>query len=144
MAWLAIKSGTNSVIWENFSLEVGADGKPIDDSSVLCQSCRKRVIAKHGNTSNLLAHLGTNYPALHTQAKAAMEGKGKQPACKATPAPPTSSQPTLQESMVMRVAYERKSARWKELTDAVSYFIAKDSLPVYMIEKSGFTQLMNI
>ena len=52
--------------------------------------------------------------------------------------------PDLQESMVMRVAYERKSARWKELTDAVSYFIAKDSLPVYMIEKSGFTQLMNI
>ena len=28
--------------------------------------------------------------------------------------------------MVIRVAYKRKGAKWKELTDAVTYFIAKD------------------
>ena len=142
MAELARKSGTKSVIWDYFGLEVGADGKPVDDGSALCRSCRKRVIAKHGNTSNLLAHLRTNHPTLHTQAKAAMEGKGKQPARKATPAPPTSSQQTLQESITVRVAYERKSAKWKELTDAVTYFIAKDSLPIFTVEKSGFKRLM--
>ena len=125
-----------------FGLEVGAYGKPVDDGSALCRSCRKQVIAKHGNTSNLLAHLQTNHPTLHTQAKAAMEGKGKQPARKATPAPPTSSQQTLQESMTVRVAYERKSAKWKELTDAVTYFIAKDSLPIFTVKKSGFKRLM--
>ena len=144
MAELASKSGTNSVVWETFSLDVGADGKPVDNGSALYQSCWKWMITKHWNTSNVLAHLRTNHPALRTQVKVAMEEKGKQLACKATPAPPTSSQPTFQELMVMRVAYEQISARWKELTDAVTYFIAKDSLPVYMVEKSGFKRLMDI
>ena len=100
------------------------------------------MLAKHGNTSNLLAHLRTNHPALHSQAKAAMDTKGKQPARKDTPVPTMSSQLTLQESITMVQAYKQKGAKWKELTDAVTYFIAKDSLPVYTVEKSGFKQLM--
>ena len=116
-----------------------ADGKPGNDGSAVCRSCWKRVITKHRNTSYLilLAHLRTNHPALHTQAKAAMEGSGKQPARKATPAPPTSSQPMLQESITMQVAYEWRSTKWKELTVAVTYFIAKDSLPTYTVEKGA-------
>ena len=43
--------------------------------------------------------------------KASMEGKGNQPAYKVTPGPLTSNQLILQESMVMRVAYERKGAK---------------------------------
>ena len=38
MAELASKSGTKSVIWNYFGIEVGADGKPVDDGSALCQS----------------------------------------------------------------------------------------------------------
>ena len=94
------------------------------------------------NTSNLLAHLLTNHPALHSLVKAGTEGKDKQPADKATPGPSMSSQPMLQESMGMRVAYERKGAKWKELTNAVTIFIAKDSLPIFAVEKSGFKWLM--
>ena len=58
-----------------------------------------------------------------------MEGKGKQLARKATP---TSSQQTLQESVVLCVVYKQKGVKWKELTDTVTYFIAKDSLPIYV------------
>ena len=43
-------------------------------------------------TSKWLAYLRTNHPALHSLVKAAMEGKGKQLARKATLASPTSSQ----------------------------------------------------
>ena len=142
MAKLVSKSSTKSVVWDFFGLELGKDGKPIDDGSPICRSYRKRVLAKHGNTSNLLAHLRTNHPALHSQVKAAKDTKGKHPAPKATPVPTTSSQLTLQESITMVQAYERKGAKWKELTDAVTYFIAKDSLPVYKVEKSCFKQLM--
>ena len=95
----------------------------------------------HVNSSNLLAHLWMNHPALHTQVNAAMKGKGKQPACKATPAPPMSSQPMLQESMTMHVVYEWKSAKCKELTDAVTYFIVKDSLPIFTAS-SGWWHLI--
>ena len=36
----------------------------------------------------------------------------------------------VQESVALRVTYERKIANWKKLTDTVTNFIAKDSLPV--------------
>ena len=56
MAELVSKSSMKSIVWDYFSLELVADGKDIDDDSAVCQSCRKRVLAKQGNTSNLLAH----------------------------------------------------------------------------------------
>ena len=59
MAKLVSKSGTKSVVWDFFGLELRKDGKPVDDGSAICRSCRKRVLAKHGNTSNLLAHFRT-------------------------------------------------------------------------------------
>ena len=85
----------------------------------------------------LVAHLRTNHPTLHTQVKAAMDGKSKQPPRTATPAPEASSQPTLLETLRMAHAYKRKGAKWKELTDTVTYFIATDSLPIYTVEKSA-------
>ena len=35
------------------------------------------------------------------------------------------------ESVALRVAYERKGTKWKKLTDTVTYFIVKDSLSKY-------------
>ena len=53
---LIAKSGTNSTVWDHFGLERGIDEKPIDDGKVVCCTCRRRVTARHGNISNLLAH----------------------------------------------------------------------------------------
>ena len=33
--------------------------------------------------------------------------------------------------MLQELVYEQKDAKWKELIDTVTYFIAKDSLPIY-------------
>ena len=118
MAVLANKSGTKSVVWDYFGLEVEADRKPVDDCSAVSQ-CWKHVLAKHGNTLNLLVHIQMNHLALQSLAKAGIKGKGKHLAHKATP--PASSQQTLQELVAMRVAYEQKSAKWKELTDTFFY-----------------------
>ena len=71
-----------------------------------------------------------------------MDVRGKQPAQKATPARTVSSRPTLQKSVTMASVYERKGAKWKELTDAVTNVISKDSRPIYMVEKSGFKWLL--
>ena len=35
MAELASKSGTNSVVWDTFGIDVVADGKPVDNGSAL-------------------------------------------------------------------------------------------------------------
>ena len=69
-----------------------------------------------------------NHPTLHSQTKGSHGRKGQA----AGPQSYTnSSQQTLQESVVLRVVYEQKGVKWKELTDTVTYFIAKDSLPIY-------------
>ncbi len=39
--------------------------------------------------------------------------------------------------------YERKGKKWKELTDAVMFYIAKDCLLLYTVEKPGFKNLVS-
>ena len=41
MTELADKSGTKSVVWGYLGLEVGADGKPVDDGNAVCRNCLK-------------------------------------------------------------------------------------------------------
>jgi len=95
---LVPKIGTKSVVWEYFGLERGVEGWPIDDGSVVCRSCCRRVLARNGNTSNLLAHLKANHAKIHSEVKAAMSNKVKTSVQKTTPAP-VNSQPTLVESI---------------------------------------------
>ena len=79
MAELVAKNGTKSIVWDYFGLERGEDGKPIDDDSAICRSCRKRtcVMARQGNTSNLLAHLRTTHGKLHADVLAMKQKGGK-------------------------------------------------------------------
>ncbi len=35
-----------------------------------------------------------------------------------------------------------KGVKWKELTDAVIFYLAKDCLPFYTVEKPGFRKLV--
>ena len=37
----------------------------------------------------------------------------------------------LQELLALRVVYEQKGAKWKELTETVTYFIARDFPSIY-------------
>ncbi len=39
-------------------------------------------------------------------------------------------------------SYERGGKKWKELTDSVTYCLAKDGLPMYSVEKSSFRQML--
>ena len=64
MAKLVSKSGTKSVVWDYFGLELGKDEKTVDDGSAVCQNCRKQVQANLENTSNLLAHFRTNHTSV--------------------------------------------------------------------------------
>ena len=64
--------------------------------------------------------------------------------CSETPAQRTVvdiRQPTLAEMIAnsQRYMYEQKGKKWKELTGTTtSFFIAKDALPIYTVEKPGF------
>ena len=38
--------------------------------------------------------------------------------------------------------YKKSTRRWQEITDSVTFCISKDVLPVYVVEKEGFRQLV--
>lgn len=132
------KPGTKSVVWQYFGLKKGANREAIDDGTAVCRSCRKNVTAKHGNTSNLLAHLRIHHGRLHAEVTGAMK-RGKQPA---EPGKRPASQPTLTEVVDTAQSYEKKGKKWKELTESVTYFLAKDGQPMYTVEKTGFQQML--
>lgn len=120
MSELVAKSGTKNVVWDYFGLERGVDGNAVDDSSVTCRTCCKRVLVKHGNTSNLLAHFKTSHTSIYIEVKSAMEAKSKRPAWESAPVPaPAASQLTLVQSMPASQKYERKipfqSTRWRKV-----------------------------
>ena len=84
--------------------------------------------------SNLLSHLWANQAIIHTQIKE----KGHQTGTALSLA----YQPTLSESVEKSQEYDKKGKRWMELTEAVTYYIVKDGLPVYTVEKPGFKKLL--
>lgn len=42
------------------------------------------------------------------------------------------------------VPYDKTSERYKEITDAVAYHLAKDLLPLRKVEKSGYKKLIQV
>ena len=85
------------------------------------------MLAKHGNTSNLLAHLRTNHPALHSLAKAGIERKGKKELVKLHLDSLTSLRNASRGgSDVCSVRTNRRKIEGAHS----NFFIAKDSLPI--------------
>ena len=65
---------------------------------------------------------------------------GKTPQVKATSG---CGQSTIQETIERTQKYERKGKIWKELTDSVTHYIAKDCLPVNVVKGSGFKKMID-
>jgi hypothetical protein len=52
-------------------------------------------------------------------------------------------QQTISQSFERVQKYERKGKRWRELTDSVTYFLAKGMLPLNTVEKPGFKKMIS-
>ena len=134
---LLSKIGTKSVAWNYFGLKKGSDGNAIDGGGAICQTCRRRVLAKYGNTLNLMSHLKINHPKLYEDAmKTAKTSRSKSVSVSV-------GQSTIEETIERTQKYERKGKRWKELTDSITYCIAKDCLPINIVEGAGFKRMIN-
>ena len=130
------KVGAKSPVWTYFGMEAQS-GESGD--KVICRECRCTVSAKNGNTSNLFSHLKNNHPKLYSTVKEA--SLGAQNSTKAaTEKNPTQS--SIAEMLTQSQKYNRKSRKWRSLTDSVTYFLAKDMLPLYSVEKEGFKRLV--
>lgn len=70
--------------------------------------------------------------------------------CKTGNAPSTSSkkrkldQSTIQSALSSSTAYDKTSKRHKEITHAITRFLAKGMLPIYTVEKEEFKTLIKV
>ena len=79
-----VKNNAKSVVWVYFGLTADKKGIPVPNQEhrPVCRKCKKAVMCKGGNTTNLFAYLRDAHPELH---KEALQGKtdtsmGKEPA----------------------------------------------------------------
>ncbi len=52
------------------------------------------------------------------------------------------AQPTITRSLSKGHKYDRKSKKWQQLTDSITFCLAKDMMPIYSVEKTGFRLLL--
>ena len=131
------KRGTTLQVWSFFGLKSKEDK---DNENVVCRLCRKSVLARGGNTSNLVSHLKNHHPNEHcTSIKG---GKGKTSEKSSDDSEPKTKQVTLKEAVERTQPYLRSSRRWQEITTSVTNFIAKEMMPVNIVERQGFKDMV--
>ena len=69
MTELASKSGTKSIIWDYFGLEVEPDEKPVSDGSVVLPELLKAIACKTRKYLELVGSLTNKPPALYSLVK---------------------------------------------------------------------------
>ena len=128
------KPGCKSAVWKYFGLKCDEEKRPVIDGHALCRQCKNKVAARNGNTSNLIAHLRNNHPTIYADfAKQKAEKAKQHPSNKSAP-----QQISITEALISSQPYDQKSKKWMELTNSVTYCIAKDMLSMYSVEKPGF------
>ena len=106
--------------------------------NTLCKICRRNVATKTGNTSNLFQHLRQCHPLEHAQL------------CKTGNAPSSSTskrkpyQQTIMSALSSIAPYEKTSKRHKDVTHAITQFLAKGMLPIRTVEREEFKNLMRV
>jgi len=103
-----------------------------EEQKPVCRFCGKAVLAKGGNTTNLLTHLRDHHPQLHVEATRVLS---RNPvvaeACKIC-------QASLDEVVEKRRRYDPKSPLTLKLYRTVLFHLAKDMQPLYTVENLYF------
>ena len=135
---LVKKKDAKSVVWCDFGLTADEKGVPVpgEEHRPVCRMCKKAVMCKGVNTTNLFVHLRDAHPNLHKEATQGKTNtsKGKEPAA---------TQPTLTAIIEKGKQYDPKSLLVKELDHMVVYYIAKDMQPYSSVKSPGFTAIVS-
>lgn len=134
---LVSKKKTNGLlIWRWFGFKVS----DVQQKNVFCRECCKPVPAKSSSTSNLFHHLQQRHKVQYEECVKNCMLQPRPWSLASLPPKNNQKQTTLQNSLTRAVPYERKSEKWREITKAVAYHIAKDMVPIARVEQAGFVQ----
>ena len=56
--------------------------------------------------------------------------------------PKVVTQATIAGAFTSGTPYDKKSKRWNEITEAVTFWLAKDMMPIQAVEREGFKRLV--
>ncbi|XP_067951337.1 E3 SUMO-protein ligase ZBED1-like [Watersipora subatra] len=105
-------------------------------SPVTCDDCGLKIKRSDCNTTNLFAHLKNHHPLKYDQVK-------KRPPGKSTYVDKQAPQQTkLQEVWDKKRQYAPEDKAQARITNAITRCLAKDSMPLYTVEKQGFKDLI--
>ena len=117
-------------------------------TNVFCKLC-DMDLSYTGNTTNMITHLSyrrkDEYAAVKKQmAESAQTSKPLQflASMEVARSSQSMSQPTILNSFEQAMPYPKSSSRWKSLTQSVSYFLAKDMLPISTVNNDGFKRML--
>ncbi|XDV39812.1 hypothetical protein PO909_008999 [Leuciscus waleckii] len=128
------KKGTgNSVIWNWF----GFDAADKTQTKPCCKICFKAVATGSSSTTNLFQHLRNKHREEWEKCSRLRSENG-------TSSTPAKKQTTFPESFTNCVPYDKNGARWKAITEAITFYIATDMLPIYSVEKRGFNHMLKV
>nr|XP_055027515.1 E3 SUMO-protein ligase ZBED1-like [Misgurnus anguillicaudatus] len=128
------KKGTgNSVIWNWFGFHAADQTQ----TKPCCKICFKAVATGSSSTTNLFQHLRNKHREEWEKCSRLRSENGSS-------STPAKKQTTLPESFTNCVPYDKNGARWKAITEAITFYIATDMLPIYSVEKRGFNHMLKV
>ena len=117
--------------WKHFGFEADAMGKPQRLDRPRCHVCHQEVGTKDGNTSNLYSHLKNKHPELCADV------------CKTKPKVKRPASQRLSSNTFHNVQPHSMSfPEHIQLTSIVTYCLAKDMLPISMIDQTWFRAML--
>lgn len=137
------KGKTNSAVWKWFGFQ-RSDKQQV---SVCCKICRRVVPSSGGNTTNLFHHLKSMHSIEYAECQKMKYNKNLSQHVPeaAPPAPAVSKEKPIQQTQIaVFMPYDKNSKRHKDITKAVTNFLAKDMMPFTTVENVGFKQMMSV
>ena len=129
---LVKKRNAKTTVWRYFGLETES-GMVKDPDLPVCQVCHVCVKTNHANTSNLYSRLKKHHPIEYRAVRPKRNDKGKGKASSSK-----TRECTIEESFRLATKLCPGSHEHKELTKAVTYYLAKDMRPAYSLSYLGF------
>ncbi|KAL1252580.1 hypothetical protein QQF64_017273 [Cirrhinus molitorella] len=130
---LVPKKGSYSVVWNYF----GFEECDVDQVRVLCKLCSCSVQTSQGNTTNLINHLKSHHKVHYQEFQ-----RLKAQTATTKKSQPSTTQTTISGTLFNAIPYLPSSQRHREITEAITYHIAKDMCPISTVSSEGFKKMI--
>ncbi|XP_074550123.1 E3 SUMO-protein ligase ZBED1-like [Halichoeres trimaculatus] len=137
---LVPKRGGTSVVWLHF----GFNGSDTEQKTAVCKLCHKVVPSPDANTTNLFYHLQKKHEREYTDIQKFRLSKERSETGPCRAKKRYYTQRSLQESFARGTPYDKNSRRHQQLSDGVTRLICKGGLPIELVDKPVFRELMEL